>query len=86
MSDFLDSDLHKRVERYEQAVSELRAAHEAVRDILLVDVLFERWKELGADLGFGAEMPPDGRFRAQPKRDLVSVSSDIIPSAESWDR
>lgn len=83
MSDVLDSDLHKRVERYELAVEELRAAHQAVRDVLLVDVLFERWKQLGLDLGFGAESLPDGRFRVQGHRDLV-VASAQDKHSEPW--
>jgi len=47
-------DLHKRVERYEAAVAELRAAHHDVKDVLHDQVLFERWQQLGAELGFTA--------------------------------
>lgn len=84
MSDVLDSDLHKRVERYELAVDELRAAHQDVRDVLLVDVLFDRWKQLGSDLGFSTESLPDPRFRNQPNRDLV-MSSAQEKINQSWE-
>jgi hypothetical protein len=68
MSDVLSSDLHKKVERYEAAVDELRASHAEIRDILVVDVLFERWKQLGSDLGFGAGSLPDWQPRQAPGR------------------
>ena len=58
-------ELHKRVERYEAAVDELRAAHQDVRELLLDQVLFERWQHLGAELGFTAMRPP---------RDLAEMS------------
>ncbi len=48
------ADLHKKVERYETAVEELRAAHRDVKDVLTDNVLFERWEQLGAELGFSA--------------------------------
>ncbi|GGL06548.1 hypothetical protein [Mangrovihabitans endophyticus] len=46
------ADLLKRVERYEAAVAELRAAHQDVKDVLLDRLLFERWQAIGAELGF----------------------------------
>ena len=46
------SDLHQRVERYEAAVDELRAAHQDIKNILHERVIYERWQLLGADLGF----------------------------------
>jgi hypothetical protein len=54
MTNIEGAELHKRVERYEAAVDELRAAHQDVRELLLGDVLFEHWQQLGAELGFAA--------------------------------
>jgi hypothetical protein len=54
MTNIEGAELHKRVERYEAAVDELRAAHQDVRELLLSDVLFERWQQVGAELGFSA--------------------------------
>ena len=51
-----EGDLHKRVERYEAAVDELRAAHQDVKELLLDHVLFERWQQIGAELGFSGAM------------------------------
>jgi hypothetical protein len=73
MSDVLSSDLHKKVERYEAAVDELRAAHADVRDILVVDVLFERWKQLGTDLGFAAPSLPDWQPRQASGRNGAAI-------------
>jgi hypothetical protein len=75
MSDVLSSDLHKKVERYEAAVDELRAAHEDVRDILVVDVLFDRWKQLGADLGFGATSLPEWQPRQAHGRGGAAIEA-----------
>ena len=52
MSMFDTSDLHKRVERYETAFEELRSAHQDIRTVLVDQVLYERWQQLGAELGF----------------------------------
>lgn len=62
MTNIEGAELHKRVERYEAAVDELRAAHQDVRELLLTDVLFERWQQVGAELGFAAMRPqvPNG--------------------------
>jgi hypothetical protein len=46
------SDLHKRVERYENALEELRSAQQDIKNILHDQILYERWQQLGADLGF----------------------------------
>jgi hypothetical protein len=59
------TDLHSRVERYEAAVAEMRAVHEDVRDILLDQVLFERWEQLGAELGFRAQQPRQAEMAMQ---------------------
>ena len=66
------ADLHKRVERYEAAVDELREAHRAVKDVLTDNVLFERWQQIGAELGFSASPEPT---EAQPQqRELAAVN------------
>ena len=70
------ADLHKRVERYEAAVDELRSAHQDVRELLIDQVLFERWQQLGAELGFSA--------MRQQQRDLSPLTSPIPEMTESW--
>jgi hypothetical protein len=72
------ADLHKRVERYEAAVDELRAAHRDVRELLLDQVLFEHWQQLGAELGFAAV-----RSHGQ-QRDLTALNSQIPEMSDSW--
>ena len=52
MTMYETSDLHQRVERYEAALDEMRAAHQDIKNILHDRVLYERWQLLGADLGF----------------------------------
>ena len=64
------ADLHKKVERYEAAVEELRTAHRDVKDVLTDNVLFERWEQLGAELGFSAS-PETSQ---QPQRELAAVN------------
>ncbi len=68
------ADLHKKVERYEAAVDELRAAHQDVKDLLTDPVLFERWQQVGAELGFSASPLHAGQASGQPHRELASVS------------
>jgi len=46
------SDLHKRVERYEAALEEMRAAQQDIKNVLHDQILYERWQQLGAELGF----------------------------------
>ncbi len=46
------SDLHKRVERYENALEEMRAAQQEIKNVLHDQVLYDRWQQLGAELGF----------------------------------
>lgn len=67
MSMFDTSDLHKRVERYESALNELRAAHQDVRSVLVDQVLYERWQQLGAELGFVAGSTPAAAVSGQPQ-------------------
>ena len=76
------ADLHKRVERYEAAVDELRAAHQDVRELLLDQVLFEHWQRLGAELGFTA-VRPHAQAHGQ-QRDLSALNSQIPEMSESW--
>ena len=66
--------LHKRVERYEAALGEMLAAHLDVKGILLDQILFDRWQQVGADLGY---LPG-----AHPSR---AVNQPQIPElSESW--
>jgi hypothetical protein len=76
------ADLHKRVERYEAAVDELRAAHRDVRELLLDQVLFEHWQQLGAELGFTAVRPQSQNHGHQ--RDISSLNSQIPEMSGSW--
>ncbi|OJF09404.1 hypothetical protein [Couchioplanes caeruleus] len=76
-----ESDLLKKVERYENAVHELKAAHDDVKDVLTQHILFDRWKELGTPLGFKAEKPVDSE---EPNRDLAQLNQQISAMSESW--
>jgi hypothetical protein len=76
MTNLEGADLHKRVERYEAAVDELRAAHQDVKELLLDQVLFERWQQLGAELGFTA-------MRQQAQRDLPGMQA-VPEMSDSW--
>ena len=67
------SDLHKRVERYAAALEEMRAAQQEIKNILHDQVLYDRWQQLGADLGFvvapnaaAAQQSPDMNGHAVP--------------------
>jgi hypothetical protein len=60
MSMFDTSDLHKRVERYESALDEMRAAQQDCKNVLHDQVLYERWQQLGAELGFVVVPTPNG--------------------------
>jgi hypothetical protein len=81
MTNYESADLHKRVERYVVAVDELRAAHLDVKELLHDHVLFEKWQELGAELGYSAmrQQSPE-----QSQRDLAALSSQIPQMSESW--
>jgi hypothetical protein len=76
------SELLRRVERYDTAVQELEAAHEAVKDILNEAILFDRWQRLGAQFGFEAQ--PPGRLPEEPNRDLQQLNQQISAMSESW--
>jgi hypothetical protein len=76
------ADLHKRVERYEAAVDELRAAHQDVKELLLDQVLFERWQQVGAELGFSAMRQQ--QVQGQTQRDLAALNSQIPELSDTW--
>ncbi len=72
MTNHEGADLHKKVERYEAAVAELRDAQRGVKDVLTEHVLFERWEHIGAELGFSASPEP---AEVQPQqRELAAVN------------
>lgn len=73
------SDLHKRVERYEAALEEMRAAQQEIKNILHDQVLYDRWQQLGADLGF---VVAPNAAAAQQSTDL---NGHAIPAlSETW--
>jgi hypothetical protein len=73
-------DLQSRVARYETAVDELRAAHQDIRTVLQDQVLYARWQQIGAELGFtAAQSHPEGA-----QQDLHSMNQQIPQMAESW--
>ena len=79
MTNHEGADLHKRVERYEAAVAELLVAHRGVKGVLTDPVLFERWEQIGAELGFSAspEPVPHGPVSHEaegPQRELAAVN------------
>jgi hypothetical protein len=76
------ADLHKRVERYEAAVDELRAAHQDVKELLMDHVLFERWQQIGAELGFAGSMAQQNA--AQQHHDIAALNRQIPEMTDSW--
>ncbi|MEU4241405.1 hypothetical protein [Actinoplanes sp. NPDC026619] len=82
MTMYETSDLHKRVARYEAAVDELRAAHQDIRAVLIDQVLYERWQQIGAELGFTVATPASATATAQ--QDLNAMNQQIPQMAESW--
>jgi hypothetical protein len=77
------SDLQKRVERYETAVEELRGAHKDVREVLVEQILFERWQQLGAELGFSAQ--PGTKPAADPLNpDYPALNQQIPEMSDTW--
>ncbi|MGK5678517.1 hypothetical protein [Actinoplanes sp. URMC 104] len=82
MTTYETLDLQSRVARYETAVEELRSAHQDVRAVLQDQVLYERWQQLGADLGFvvhSGTVPAPGQ-----QQDLHALNQQIPQMAESW--
>jgi hypothetical protein len=82
MTMYETSDLHQRVERYEAALDEMRAAHQDIKNILHERVLYERWQLIGADLGFSVG-DQSGAGHGQPA-DLAALNHQIPQMAESW--
>jgi hypothetical protein len=83
MTMFETSDLHKRVARYEAAVDELRAAHQDIRTVLIDQVLYERWQQIGADLGFAAASAAQSPSSGQ-QQDLNAMNQQIPQMSEAW--
>ena len=74
------SDLGKRVERYEAALDEMRAAQQEIKNILHDQVLYDRWQQLGADLGF--VVAPTAAAAHQPVPDM---NGHAVPAlSETW--
>ena len=83
MTMFDSSDLHKRVSRYEAALDELRAAHQDIRHVLHDQVLYERWQQIGVELGFVA--PPVAQAAAVPANAQQPDPAQQVPQmAEAW--
>jgi uncharacterized protein YukE len=81
------TDLLKKVERYQNAYEELKAAHEEVKDVLIETILFARWEQLGTQLGFTAQQPGDKKKTGdEPNRDLAQLNQQISAMSESWSR
>ena len=83
------ADLHQRVARYEAALDELRAAHQDVRHVLLDQVLYDRWLQLGADLGFAIAPQPETAQPTTPQagaqqQELGTVNPQIPQMSEAW--
>jgi hypothetical protein len=74
------SDLLQRVQRYEVAAEELRSAQAGVRHVLIDEILFDRWQQLGADLGFTAQ-PLNAQ---QAQRDLEALNEQMPAMTDSW--
>ncbi|GAA2621571.1 hypothetical protein [Paractinoplanes durhamensis] len=82
MTMYETSDLHKRVARYEAAVDELRAAHQDIRTVLVDQVLYERWQQIGAELGFAVAM--QAGTAAGQQQELNAMNQQIPQMAEAW--
>ncbi|MCM4083258.1 hypothetical protein [Paractinoplanes hotanensis] len=83
MTTYETLDLHTRVARYEAALEELRSSHHDVRALLQDQVLYERWQQIGVELGFvaghGAGAAPNGQ-----QADLQALNQQIPQMSESW--
>lgn len=84
MTMYETSDLHKRVARYEAALDELRAAHQDIRNILLDQVLYERWQQIGAELGFAVAPQQAASPSAGQQQDLAAMNQQIPQMSEAW--
>lgn len=78
------ADLHQRVARYEAALDELRAAHQDVRHVLLDQVLYERWLQVGVELGFTLAPQPANPQAGVQQPELNSVNQQIPQMSEAW--
>jgi hypothetical protein len=83
MTMFETSDLHTRVARYEAAVDELRASHQDIRNVLIDQVLYERWQQIGAELGF-AVAPAGQSPSTGQQQDLNAMNQQIPQMSEAW--
>ena len=78
MNTYETSDLHQRVARYEAALEELRAVHQDIRHVLQDQVLYERWQQIGAELGFTATQQQTGQ-----QQDLSAMNQQIPQMSEA---
>lgn len=74
MTTYESSDLHKRIGRYEAALEELQASHQEVRNVLHDQLLYDRWQQIGLELGF---VPGDHPADRDPSLQMPQLS-------ESW--
>jgi hypothetical protein len=79
MNSYEASDLHQRVARYEAALEELRAVHQDIRHVLQDQVLYERWQQIGAELGFTHAAQPTNQ-----QQDLSAMNQQIPQMSEAW--
>jgi hypothetical protein len=90
MTMYETSDLHKRVARYEAALDELRAAHQDIRNILVDQVLYERWQQIGAELGFAIAPQASGQQAnaasagGGQQQDLTAMNQQIPQLSDAW--
>jgi hypothetical protein len=84
MTMYEGTDLHQRVGRYEAAFDELRAAHQDVRHVLLDQVLYERWLQLGAELGFMLAAQPATPQLGVQQQELGTANQQIPQMSEAW--
>jgi hypothetical protein len=61
-------------------VDELRAVHQDIRSVLVDQVLYERWQQIGAELGFTVAVPA----AAGQQQELNAMNQQIPQMAEAW--
>jgi len=83
MTMYETSDLHKRVERYEAALDEMRTAQQDVKNVLHDQVLYERWQQLGLELGFAVAPNLAGQHQQQAAMPQHDVNGHP-QLAEAW--
>ncbi|MBU2662389.1 hypothetical protein KOI35_02585 [Actinoplanes bogorensis] len=81
MTTYETLDLQSRVARYEAALEELRTAHHDVRAVLQDQVLYERWQQIGTELGFVGH---GGGGATNGQQDLQALNQQIPQMSESW--